>query len=222
MKRRLCDTPQVLMLLATAVLLTITVEGVLGQAQPAPGDLRVVLVTTKGEIHGTLYAAKTPLTVANFINLAQRKYYNGIVFHRVIPNFMIQVGDPKSLDPALEREWGTGGPGYQFADEFDRSLSHSGPGIFSMANAGPGTNGSQFFITHGATPHLNGKHTVFGAVTEGQDVVDKIAKGDKILEIKVIDDPSALLQSQAANIAKWNAILDQKFAGRLLGGNAPK
>ena len=168
-------------------------------APAAISDIRVVLKTSKGDIAGTLFASKTPMTVANFLNLASKGFYNGLTFHRVIPNFMIQGGDPEGR--------GTGGPGYRFADEFHPSLRHSKPGIFSMANAGPGTNGSQFFITHVETPWLDGKHSVFGEVTSGQDVVNRIAKGDKIEKIEVLDSTEALFAAQAANLAKWNAVL---------------
>jgi peptidyl-prolyl cis-trans isomerase B (cyclophilin B) len=162
-------------------------------------DIRVIVKTTKGDIEGTLFASKVPMTTANFLNLAKKGYYDGLSFHRVIPDFMIQGGDPQGN--------GTGGPGYKFGDEFDSSLKHSKPGIFSMANAGPGTNGSQFFITHVPTPHLDGKHSVFGEVTKGQDVVNKIVKGDKINKIEVLDSTDALFEAQKANIEKWNAVL---------------
>ncbi len=118
--------------------------------------------TNKGDIAVKLEAAKTPITVNNFVTLAQDGYYDGIIFHRVIPDFMVQTGDPTGT--------GRGGPGYKFKDEFDPSLRHTGPGILSMANAGPGTNGSQFFITHVATPWLDGKHLRLRVVTSGQDV----------------------------------------------------
>ena len=107
----------------------------------------------------------------------------------------------------MQNRWGTGGPGYKFKDEIDPQLKHDRPGIFSMANSGPNTNGSQIFITHVPTPHLDGKHAVFGAVTKGQEVVDAIEKGDKIIQIKIVDDPTPLLASQAANVAKWNQTL---------------
>lgn len=128
------------------------------------------LKTERGDIVVELYADRTPLTVENFVNLARSGFYDGTTFHRVIPGFMAQGGDPTGT--------GTGGPGYQFRDEIDASLRHSGPGILSMANAGPGTNGSQFFITFGPTPHLDGKHTVFGRVTEGLEVLRSIRERD--------------------------------------------
>lgn len=162
-------------------------------------DIRIVLKTNKGDIEATLFASKTPMTVANFLNLAKHGYYDGLTFHRVIPDFMIQGGDPLGT--------GTGGPGYRFGDEIHPSLKHTKPGIFSMANAGPGTNGSQFFVTHVATPWLDGKHSVFGEVTKGQNVVNRIARGDKIEKIEVLDSTDTLFSAQAANIAKWNAVL---------------
>jgi peptidyl-prolyl cis-trans isomerase B (cyclophilin B) len=178
----------------------LTVPAPLPPAAPAAvTDIRIVLHTSKGDIEGTLFASKVPMTVANYLNLAQRGFYNGLTFHRVIPDFMIQGGDPEGS--------GRGGPGYTFADEFDRTLRHAKPGMFSMANAGPGTNGSQFFITHVATPWLDGKHSVFGTVTSGMKVVNSITAGDKIEKIEVLDSTEALFAAQAANIAKWNAVL---------------
>ena len=136
--------------------------------------------TNKGLIRLELHAEQAPKTVANFEKLAGDGFYNGLSFHRVIPNFMIQTGCPQGT--------GTGGPGYQFEDEFDDSLRHDRAGILSMANAGPNTNGSQFFITHGPTPHLDGKHSVFGVVLDGQDVVDAIEQGDTMEKVSVVDD----------------------------------
>ena len=136
--------------------------------------------TTKGTIRIELFANKTPKTVDNFEKLCAKKYYDGLTFHRVIPNFMIQGGCPEGT--------GTGGPGYKFEDEFHDDLKHDGPGVLSMANAGPNTNGSQFFITHLATPHLDGKHSVFGKVIEGQDVVDSIEKDDKMETVRVTEE----------------------------------
>lgn len=165
-------------------------------------DIRIELETSKGKIEATIYASKVPMTAANFLNLAKRGYYDGLTFHRVIPNFMIQGGDPRGT--------GTGGPGYRFKDEFDPSLKHDGPGVFSMANAGPGTNGSQFFITHKETSWLNNKHSVFGKVSKGQNIVNAIAKGDTIKSIKILDSTDALFADQKANLAKWNKILDAR------------
>ncbi len=126
--------------------------------------------TERGDIVVELYADRAPLTVENFVNLARAGFYDGTTFHRVIKGFMAQGGDPTGT--------GTGGPGYQFGDEFHPSLRHDGPGVLSMANAGAGTNGSQFFITHSATPHLDNKHSVFGRVTEGMDVVSSLRERD--------------------------------------------
>ncbi len=133
--------------------------------------------TNRGDIVIDLYADKTPRTVNNFVFLAKDGYYNGVTFHRVIPDFMVQTGDPTGT--------GRGGPGYKFADEFHPSLRHTGPGILSMANAGPGTNGSQFFITHVKTDWLDGKHSVFGKVREGMDVVNAIKQGDVMNEVVI-------------------------------------
>jgi peptidyl-prolyl cis-trans isomerase A (cyclophilin A) len=175
-----------------------------------PEGIYAKFETNKGDIYAVLEHKKTPMTVANFIGLAEGKikntikaegvpYYDGLKFHRVIPNFMIQGGCPSGT--------GTGGPGYKFADEFDSSLKHTGPGILSMANAGPGTNGSQFFITHVATDWLDGKHTVFGHVIEGQDIVDKIAGNDSISKLVILRkgaeaeafDAAAVFEHEKAN-----------------------
>ncbi len=151
-------------------------------------QLTVTLHTTKGDIRLKLFPDKAPLTVLNFVNLTKRGFYNGLTFHRVIPNFMIQGGDPAGN--------GTGGPGYKFKDEFSADLKHSKPGILSMANAGPGTNGSQFFITHVPTPWLDGKHTIFGEVVDAQDqkVVNSIVAGDKINTATIDGDYSKLAE----------------------------
>jgi len=162
-------------------------------------SLAAVFKTTKGDIHVTLFPAEVPLTVANFVNLAQRGYYDGLMFHRVIADFMIQGGDPTGT--------GRGGPGYNFADEFSPSLRHDAAGTLSMANAGPGTNGSQFFITHGPTPHLDGKHSVFGKVSSGQEVVDAIAQNDAMTTVVIEGDPSPLLAARQADVDEWNRIL---------------
>jgi peptidyl-prolyl cis-trans isomerase B (cyclophilin B) len=140
----------------------------------------VTIETSKGTIRAVLHADKAPKTVANFEKLAAKGFYNGLKFHRVIPDFMIQTGCPLGT--------GTGDAGYKFNDEFHKDLTHAGPGVLSMANAGPNTNGSQFFITHVATPWLDRKHSVFGQVIEGQDVVDTIKQGDKMITVTVAEE----------------------------------
>lgn len=142
-------------------------------------DIDITIDTTKGEINLTLYASKTPHTVANFIGLSKRGFYDNLLFHRVISDFMIQCGCPNGI--------GNGGPGYTFSDEFVPGLIHDSAGILSMANAGPNTNGSQFFITHVPTPWLDGKHTVFGKVksSSDQNIVNKIEMGDQVFGITI-------------------------------------
>ncbi|MDR3325068.1 MAG: peptidylprolyl isomerase [Spirochaetaceae bacterium] len=170
-----------------------------------------VINTEKGSIALSLEYERAPLTVVNFAALAEgtmavcngKPYYDGLTFHRVIPDFMIQGGDPAGN--------GSGGPGYQFPDEFDPSLSHSGPGVLSMANAGPGTNGSQFFITHKETPWLDGKHTVFGHVVEGQNVVDAIKQGDLIKSVAIVRNGEAAA-AFVANQARFDALLSERAA----------
>ena len=163
-------------------------------------DVSAVIHTSKGDIKLRLFAGKAPLTVANFANLAKRGYYDGLNFHRVIPDFMIQGGCPHGT--------GTGGPGYRFEDECTPELSHNAPGKLSMANSGPGTNGSQFFITHVETPWLDGRHTVFGEVLDADDqaVVNAIEMGD-ILESIELEGAKAVLADQADRINAWNDIL---------------
>jgi peptidyl-prolyl cis-trans isomerase B (cyclophilin B) len=164
-------------------------------------SITAAIETSKGTINISFYPEQAPVTVANFVNLANRKYYDGLNFHRVIAQFMVQGGCPEGT--------GTGGPGYRFEDEFDASLRHDQPGKLSMANAGPGTNGSQFFITHVPTPHLDDAHTIFGAVESqaDQDVVDSISQGDQIVSILISDDADDLLASQADRITEWNTAL---------------
>jgi peptidyl-prolyl cis-trans isomerase B (cyclophilin B) len=165
-------------------------------------SLTATITTSRGPIHVRLFDEQTPLTCASFVNLARRGYYDGLNFHRVIPDFMVQGGCPHGS--------GTGGPGYKFEDEIVPGLRHDRPGILSMANAGPGTNGSQFFITHGATPWLDGKHTVFGVVAGGDDqkVVDSIRGGDTIESIRIEGDSAALLEKEKTRVAEWNGALD--------------
>ena len=152
-----------------SILISLTIASAAYAQTPTEGSktVPVKIQTSLGTIEAELYADKAPRTVKNFTDLAKKNFYDGIIFHRVIPNFMVQTGDPDGL--------GTGGPGYTFEDEFAPDLRHDKPGVFSMANSGPNTNGSQFFITVVPTPWLDGKHSVFGRVTKGQDVVDKIA-----------------------------------------------
>jgi len=166
--------------------------------------LRAIIATSKGTIRLDLYDDKAPVTVASFANLVKRGFYNGLKFHRVIADFMIQGGCPLGT--------GTGGPGYRFEDEFKPELRHSRPGILSMANAGPRTNGSQFFITHVATPWLDGKHTVFGTVVDESDqkTVNSIVQGDKIESITIEGDTTDLFTTYAERISEWNAVLDKQ------------
>ena len=168
----------------------------------ASQEVSAVLKTSKGDIKLRLFADQAPVTVANFVNLARRGYYDGLTFHRVIPDFMIQGGCPHGS--------GTGGPGYRFEDECTPELRHDTPGKLSMANAGPGTNGSQFFITHVETPWLDGRHTVFGEVLESgdQEVVNAIVVGDTIESIELSGE-DAVLESQADRINDWNQVLGQ-------------
>jgi peptidyl-prolyl cis-trans isomerase A (cyclophilin A) len=197
--------------LAAAMCNTATAQG----DKKLPDGVYAEMETSKGKILLQLEFEKTPLTVANFVGLAEgtknystageppkaqnKPFYDGLKFHRVIPDFMIQGGDPQGN--------GRGGPGYKFRNEIDPSLKHSGPGILSMANAGPDTNGSQFFITHKDTPWLDGKHTVFGHVVEGQDVVNKIAMGDTIKTLKIlrIGDKAKAFKGDEADFQKLSS-----------------
>lgn len=166
-------------------------------------NIKALIKTDYGDIHINLFHEKTPITVANFVNLAERGYYDNLNFHRVLDNFMIQGGCPKGT--------GVGGPGYQFDDEIVSELKHNKPGVLSMANAGPGTNGSQFFITHVETPWLDGKHTVFGEVVGDPDqaMVNMIQQGDSINRIEIVGDTSAVKEAAGAQLAVWNDILDE-------------
>ena len=154
--------------------------------------------TSRGLIKVELYADKAPLTVANFVNLVKHGFYDGLAFHRVIADFMVQGGCPEGS--------GRGGPGYRFEDETKNGVRHE-RGVLSMANAGPNTNGSQFFITHIKTDWLDGKHTVFGKVLEGLDVVDAIQQGDAINKITLEGDTDAVLAAKADRVAEWNKVL---------------
>ncbi|MCH1518295.1 MAG: peptidylprolyl isomerase [Flavobacteriaceae bacterium] len=198
------------------ILSILLLVGCASQYPDLEAGLYADIVTNKGSIIVSLAQEKTPITVANFISLAEgenefvddqykgKKYYDGILFHRVIKDFMIQGGDPTAT--------GSGNPGYRFDDEIT-DLTHSGPGILSMANSGPGTNGSQFFITHKATPWLDGKHTVFGQVVEGQNIVDSIAQNDTIQTIKIIRKGSEAKRFDASKMfTEYFTSLEQRKA----------
>jgi peptidyl-prolyl cis-trans isomerase B (cyclophilin B) len=165
---------------------------------PKSSSLSASIKTEKGVINLTLFADKTPLTVANFVNLVNHGFYNNLRFHRVIADFMIQGGCPKGN--------GTGGPGYKFRDEFVQELRHDKPGMLSMANSGSNTNGSQFFITHTPTPWLDDHHTIFGEVAGEQDmaVVNSIVQGDRIDTIEIQGNADELLKEYREDVEKWN------------------
>ena len=161
-------------------------------------SLTAIFDTARGPIRVVLLPEKAPLTVANFVNLVKHGFYDGLIFHRVIADFMIQGGCPEGS--------GRGGPGYRFEDETNNGVAHE-RGVLSMANAGPNTNGSQFFITHIKTDWLDGKHTVFGKVLQGLDVVDAVKQGDTIKSVKIEGDADAVLAAKADKVAEWNKIL---------------
>lgn len=167
-------------------------------------SIKASITTNKGTININLFDKQAPRTVANFVNLSSRGYFNDLSFHRVINDFMIQGGCPNGD--------GRGGPGYRFEDEFHEDLIHDEPGKLSMANAGPNTNGSQFFITHIATPWLDGKHAVFGEVIsqEDQDIVNSISQGDKIESVDLEGEYEELLR-KVDEVKNWNEILDEEF-----------
>jgi peptidyl-prolyl cis-trans isomerase B (cyclophilin B) len=176
-------------------------------------DIRVIIHTAKGDIEATVFPSKAPLTTANFLNLAARKFYDGLIFHRVVPKFVIQGGDPNGT--------GSGGPGYKFENERNTDLSHTSVGVLAMANAGPNTNGSQFYITiDNLRPEhvtmLDDGYSIFGQVTKGLDVTTKISQGDKIQSIEILDTTQDLFAAQKARIDQWNKILNQKFGNKLL------
>ena len=186
-------------LCAVFILLTTALSvPIMGYSQ----ELRAIIDTSKGAIEVTLNERAAPTTVANFVNLAIRGFYEGLMFHRVERNFMIQGGDPLGN--------GTGGPGYQFTGEI--LLKHNQPGIISMANSGPGTDGSQFFITHLATSHLDGLHSVFGKVISGQPVVNQIRRRDIINSITIEGDPSALFRRKQDQIPERNQVFDENVS----------
>ena len=170
--------------------------------------MKVKIMTEKGDININLLPEKSPVTVANFVNLAKKGYYDGLKFHRVIDNFMAQGGDPTGTS--------AGGPGYQFEDEVDNGLNFSKSGKLAMANAGPGTNGSQFFITTVPTEWLNGNHTIFGEVVSDDDlkVVKKLSNGDVMKKVVVEGDVDAFLKTQKNRVDSWNKILKQNFPNK--------
>ena len=170
--------------------------------------MKVKIMTEKGDININLLPEKSPVTVANFVNLAKKGYYDGLKFHRVIDNFMAQGGDPTGT--------GAGGPGYRFEDEVDNGLNFSKSGKLAMANAGPGTNGSQFFITTVPTEWLNGNHTIFGEVVSDDDlkVVKKLSNGDVMKKVVVEGDVDAFLKTQKNRVDSWNKTLKQNFPNK--------
>lgn len=170
--------------------------------------MKVKIMTEKGDININLLPEKSPVTVANFVNLAKKGYYDGLKFHRVIDNFMAQGGDPTGT--------GAGGPGYQFEDEVNNGLNFSKVGKLAMANAGPGTNGSQFFITTVPTEWLNGNHTIFGEVVSDDDlkVVKKLSNGDVMKKVVVEGDVDAFLKTQKNRVDSWNKTLKQNFPNK--------
>ncbi|MGY8817686.1 MAG: peptidylprolyl isomerase, partial [Pseudomonadales bacterium] len=166
-----------------------------------PVQLYAVIETDHGTLEFLLYKSAAPITVANFVNLATRGFYDGLIFHRVIEGFMAQGGDPFGN--------GTGGPGYNFEDEI--RMRHNQDGILSMANSGPSTNGSQFFITHIATPHLNNLHTVFGKIHSGREFIRQISIGDTINSIAIEGNAQSFLEGQSDKVYRWNVLLDERF-----------
>ena len=170
--------------------------------------MKVKIITAKGDVNINLLPDKSPVTVANFVNLAKKGYYDGLKFHRVIDNFMAQGGDPTGT--------GAGGPGYRFEDEVNNGLNFSKAGKLAMANAGPGTNGSQFFITTVPTEWLNGNHTIFGEVVSEADldVVKKLSNGDVMTKVVVEGDIDAFLKTQKNRVDSWNKTLKQNFPNK--------
>jgi len=180
-------------------------------------DIRIVIHTAKGDLEATLFPSKAPVTAANFLNLASRKFYDGLTFHRVVPRFVIQGGDPVGT--------GSGGPGYRFENEVHPSLSHVNVGVLAMANAGPNTNGSQFYVTieslrQEQVKMLDGSYSIFGQVTKGLDVTTKMVQGDKIQSVDILDSTDELFAEQKTRLKEWNKILDQKFGKKLTPARA--
>lgn len=175
-------------------------------------EIRIIIHTAKGDIDATLFPDKAPVTTANFLNLAARKFYDGLTFHRVVPGFVAQGGDPLGT--------GAGDPGYRVENEIDPSVSHKTVGVVAMANAGPDTNGSQFYITleplhPGHVEKLDGNYSIFGQVTKGMEVARKLSKGDKIQSIDILDPTESLFARYKTRLAEWNKVLDQRFGSRL-------
>jgi peptidyl-prolyl cis-trans isomerase B (cyclophilin B) len=186
------------------------------EVEPMLKDIRIVIHTAKGDIEATTFPAKAPVTAANFLNLASRKFYDGLSFHRVVPRFVIQGGDPLGT--------GSGGPGYRFENEIHPSLSHLNVGALAMANAGAHTNGSQFYVTIASlSPEhvkmLDGSYSIFGQVTKGLEVTTKIVQGDKIQSIDILDSTDELFAEQKTRLKDWNKTLDQEFGKKLAPGS---
>ena len=192
-----------LLMLSILMMMTVAV-----QSYSKEYKMKVKIITAKGDVNINLLPDKSPITVANFVNLAKKGYYDGLKFHRVIDNFMAQGGDPTGT--------GAGGPGYQFEDEVNNGLNFSKPGKLAMANAGPGTNGSQFFITTVPTEWLNGNHTIFGEVVSEADldVVKKLSNGDVMTKVVVEGDIDAFLKTQKNRVDSWNKTLKQNFPNK--------
>ena len=192
-------------LLVLSILMMMTVAV---QSYSKEYKMKVKIITAKGDVNINLLPDKSPVTVANFVNLAKKGYYDGLKFHRVIDNFMAQGGDPTGT--------GMGGPGYRFEDEVNNGLNFSKAGKLAMANAGPGTNGSQFFITTVPTEWLNGNHTIFGEVVSDADlaVVKKLSNGDVMTKVVVEGDIDAFLKTQKNRVESWNKTLKQNFPNK--------
>ena len=192
-----------LLMLSILMMMTVAV-----QSYSKEYKMKVKIITAKGDVNINLLSDKSPVTVANFVNLAKKGYYDGLKFHRVIDNFMAQGGDPTGT--------GMGGPGYLFEDEVNNGLNFSEPGKLAMANAGPGTNGSQFFITTVPTEWLNGNHTIFGEVASETDldIVKKLSNGDVMTKVVVEGDVDAFLKTQKTRVDSWNKTLKQNFPNK--------